>query len=56
MSVEFGPESLRIDEEAEVGRITAAIRDYVTRNKRKGAVVALSGGIDSSVTAALCVR
>lgn len=56
MSVEFGPESLRIDEEAEVVRITTAIRDYVTSNKRQGAVVALSGGIDSSVTAALCVR
>lgn len=56
MSRAFGPESLRLDEEAEVARIAATIRDYVTRNRRRGAVVALSGGIDSSVTAALCVR
>ena len=29
--------------------------DYLTRARRKGATVALSGGIDSSVVAALCV-
>ncbi len=52
----FGPDVLRFDEEAEVVRITAMIRAYVTRHKRKGAVVAVSGGIDSSVVAALCVR
>lgn len=56
MTTEFGPDSLRLDEAAEVERIAAAIRSYVVRSKRKGAVVALSGGIDSSVTAALCVR
>jgi len=48
----FGPESLAIDLAAETERIRA----YLTATKRKGAVIALSGGIDSSVTAALCVR
>ncbi len=52
----FGVENLRIDEESEVERITAGIRGYAHRFRRKGAVVAVSGGIDSSVVAALCVR
>ncbi|HEX7836677.1 MAG TPA: NAD(+) synthase, partial [Kofleriaceae bacterium] len=43
--------------EAEVARIAAALRDTVlARLRRRGAVIALSGGIDSSVVAALCVR
>jgi NAD+ synthase len=51
----FGPEWLRIDPAAEAGRITHAIRQQVLRRlRRRGAVVALSGGVDSSVTAALC--
>jgi NAD+ synthase len=52
----FGTASLAIDAEAEVARICAALTDYLAKAMRKGAVVALSGGIDSSVTAALCVR
>ncbi|MDN3310124.1 NAD(+) synthase [Microbacterium oryzae] len=52
----FGPESLAIDEEAEVERITASLRDYAARHRRRGAVLGVSGGIDSSVVAALCVR
>lgn len=52
----FGPESLALDLAAETERVTRRIRDYLTATKRKGAVVALSGGIDSSVTAALCVH
>lgn len=52
----FGPDSLAIDLPAETERISECIRQYLTATKRKGAVVALSGGIDSSVTAALCVR
>jgi len=43
--------------EAEIARITAALRDTVLgRLHRRGAVVALSGGVDSSVVAALCAR
>lgn len=52
----FGPQTLQIDLEAEADRVCAAITAYVTRARRKGAVVALSGGIDSSVVAGLCVR
>ena len=48
---------LHINADAEVDRITNNIRDSVfSQCKRKGAVVAVSGGIDSSVVAALCVR
>jgi NAD+ synthase len=43
--------------ETEVERITGALRAIVLgRLRRRGAVVGLSGGIDSSVVAALCVR
>ena len=52
----FSAEVLRIDPAAEVRRISDAIRTQVLRTlRRRGAVVGLSGGIDSSVTAALCV-
>ena len=48
---------LRIDATAETESIANAIREIVlTRFRRKGAVVAVSGGIDSSVVASLCVR
>ena len=50
-----GAIDLSIDAEAEVERISAALRAYLAEARRKGAVVALSGGIDSSVVAALCV-
>ena len=53
----FSPDALILeDPQAEVQRITTHIRDTVLRFKRRGVVVALSGGIDSSVTGALCVR
>lgn len=52
----FGPDTLRIDEGAEAERIAEEIRSYMRRVRRKGAVVAVSGGIDSSVVAALCVH
>lgn len=51
----FGPASLRVDAEAEIARISAALTAYLAATKRRGIVVALSGGIDSSVVAALCV-
>ncbi len=48
---------LRLDPAREVDRITKAVHDLVfTQFRRKGAVVGVSGGIDSSVVAALCVR
>ncbi len=52
----FTPDALRLDAPAALRQITHAIRDQVLRRlRRRGAVVGLSGGIDSSVTAALCV-
>jgi NAD+ synthase len=52
----FGSESLVIDAEEEAQRICDAIRSYISRYRRRGAVVAMSGGIDSSVVTALCAR
>ena len=51
----FGPASLRIDAELETAKIIASLTEYLTQSKRRGVVVALSGGIDSSTVAALCV-
>ena len=49
--------SLEIDAAAEAERIAEAIRDIVwVQLCRRGVVIGLSGGIDSSVAAALCVR
>ncbi len=56
MAVTFGPDVFAFDEEAAVARISEVVHSYLIRNKRKGVVVAVSGGIDSSVVAALCVR
>jgi len=54
---EFGKEVLLLDPEKEAGRICARIRELMlSRVKRRGVVVGLSGGIDSSVTAALAAR
>jgi len=51
------PELLRIDLARETARIVDGIRDAVFGQfKRKGAVIGVSGGIDSSVVALLCAR
>src|SRR5262249_53779158 len=51
------PEVLKVDVVSEVERIVSTIRHQVFKIiKRKGAVVGLSGGIDSSVVAALAVK
>ena len=50
-------ELLKIDPAVASARAEASIRDVVySQFKRKGAVVAISGGVDSSVVAALCAR
>ena len=55
--MEFSSRVLEIDCEREAGSIAATIRTALARDlKRRGLVVAVSGGIDSSVTAALAVR
>jgi NAD+ synthase len=53
----FSDKVLALDADAEIERIAAAIHAAMTGTlRRRGAVVGLSGGIDSSVVAALCVR
>lgn len=48
---------LRIDPAAEAKRIATSIRQTLaTTLKRKGIVLGISGGVDSSVVAALCVH
>jgi len=49
-------EELRIDAAAESQRIEKWIRETVEKLHRRGAVLGLSGGVDSSVVAALCAR
>jgi NAD+ synthase len=53
----FSLRVLELDPEAETARIAEAIREQVRGTLRKrGAVVGLSGGVDSSVVAGLCVQ
>jgi NAD+ synthase len=52
----FDSNALKLDAAAEVGRIGEAMRHQVRDLRRKGIVVGISGGIDSSVTAALAAR
>jgi NAD+ synthase len=53
----FSRDVLRIDAAAAAEETAAALRDQVLGTlRRRGVVVGLSGGIDSSVVASLCVR
>lgn len=53
----FSPASIEIAAPSVARRIEGTIQEIVVRQlRRKGAVVGLSGGIDSTVAAALCVR
>lgn len=53
----FGKESLSLDLEKETERILQALTETVHHTmRRQGAVVGISGGIDSSVALALCAR
>lgn len=53
----FSSELLKIDPKRESDHIAKVVRETLGKAlKRRGAVVGLSGGIDSSVVAALCVK
>jgi len=53
----FSKDSINIDPVKEVEEITSKLKDNVTKKlKKRGAVVGISGGIDSSVVLALCAK
>jgi NAD+ synthase len=52
----FSRDVLRIDAAGAAAQIEQAIRDQVLGFRRRGAVVGLSGGIDSSVVTTLCTQ
>ncbi|MGB3390835.1 MAG: NAD(+) synthase, partial [Pseudaminobacter sp.] len=52
----FSPATLEIDPAAESDRIAAALREQLRAMRKRGLVLGLSGGIDSSVCAALAVK
>src|SRR5262245_4140147 len=53
----FSDQVLDLDLDAESARIEASIREIVgERLRRRGAVVGISGGIDSALVTALCAR
>lgn len=55
--MEFSFNSINIDAEKEAERIINQMRNEVARTlRRRGAVLGISGGIDSSVVLALCVK
>ena len=57
MNAPFDASVLALDLEAEADRIAAWMRESLSqRLRRRGLVIAMSGGIDSSVCAALAVR
>ncbi len=53
---EISPRRLEIDCDAEVARIAEFLRASLARMHKRGVVLGLSGGVDSSVCAALAVR
>ena len=55
--ITLGPDVLNIDLQAEVEKIGSRLREILKKDlNRRGLVVAMSGGIDSSVCAALAVH
>jgi NAD+ synthase len=52
----FSKDVLRIDPGRVAAQVGEAVRGQLQRLRRRGVVVGLSGGVDSSVVAALCVR
>ncbi|NNK86019.1 MAG: NAD(+) synthase [Desulfobacterales bacterium] len=53
----FSKDILIIDAEKEFENVTKRLRSFLANQfKRRGLIVALSGGIDSSVTTALCAK
>lgn len=56
MAAAFNKDVLVLDERAEIVRIVARLREITRTLHKRGLVVAISGGVDSSVCAALAVK
>lgn len=56
MSVNFDENVLNLDCEAETSRICDFIEQQMLRMRRQGAVIGMSGGVDSALCALLCSR
>ncbi len=54
--MKFHKDILKIDCKIEVERICSFIQQQMIAMKREGIVIGLSGGVDSAVSAALCMR
>jgi NAD+ synthase len=55
--MKFSKDSIKIDPASEVEKIVAGIKtELIFTLKKKGVVLGISGGVDSAVTLALCVR
>ncbi len=55
--MKFTKESINIDPAKEVEKITSRLKESVGKKLRKrGAIIGISGGIDSSVVLALCAK
>ena len=52
----FSKKSILIDPEVETDRIVSEMRRWVRQMKRGGAVVGVSGGVDSAVAFAVAVK
>jgi NAD+ synthase len=56
VSVAFSKDVLKLDEHAEIDRIAVRLREITRTLHKRGLIVAISGGVDSSVCAALAVK
>jgi NAD+ synthase len=53
----FNKDVLKLNEDKEIERIASRLRHILSKDlHRRGLVIAISGGIDSAVSAALCVK
>jgi len=54
---EFSSDVLKLNEDQEIEKISARLREILSKDlRRRGLIIAISGGIDSAVCAALCVK
>jgi NAD+ synthase len=54
--MDFNKATLKIDCKSETEKLCSFIQNQVTSMKRDGAVIGLSGGVDSALCSSLCIR